>query len=67
MNKAHFLIRSADLTDRHTEPRGAIKLDTIKYEEVEITVNLISSGNTSNIPDSELLGKIMQLLNKIEF
>lgn len=82
MSKPNFIISSVyDNKDRtqHTEmidvrsredddiQKGYKKLaEGLKHETLSVTIELISSGNTSEVPTQEVLNKLMEHLSKFE-
>jgi len=66
---AHFLITSASIADRHTEPERS-QLDPnyfekLKQEKIKIIIELEGSGNTRTIQEEHILSEILTRLNTI--
>ena len=62
MSKANFLISSV----RENDDRIFLDKEGLKSETMSVTVEMISSGNTSKVPTGEVLGKLMEHLSKFE-
>jgi hypothetical protein len=74
---AHFLFSSAEILRRDliqedpirsdpdsSQEIGQIIREGLKHEEIEIKIKLISSGNTSKLPDQFILADIGSKLNE---
>jgi hypothetical protein len=69
--KPHFLVNKIEITHRVTEKEhlDATAIDTpfrkpIRHEEINVTLELIGSGNTKKITNLKLLEILLDRLDK---
>ena len=61
--KPHFLVTEVHITDRHTEPLGAEQLNELKQEVMTVELQLVGSGNTTNIKNPVVVTRIFEKLD----